>query len=88
MNIKRYLLSKNIQPQFKGFEYLVLAIQLCQEQNSVKDIHKKIYPKISELTTDKVQNIERCIRHAISKSYTPVITSKFLARALLELEEN
>lgn len=88
MKIKKYLLSKNIQPHTKGFEYLALAIELCQKQNSVKNLHKGIYKEIADSNNDMVYNVERAIRYSISNSHDPVTNSVFIARALLELEEN
>ena len=86
MEVKNYLLSKNIQPKMKGFRYLVTAIEMCQEQGCAKHLYDEIYPAIALLTNAKPENIARDVFYALSK--TGMSATNFIARALLDLEEN
>lgn len=86
MEIKKYLLSKNIQPKMKGFGYLATAIEMCQEQGYAQHLYDEIYPEIALLNKDKPENISRAVFYALSK--TGMTATNFIARALIDLEEN
>lgn len=86
MVIEKYLISKGFDPSLKGFEYIVKCIHLVrQDREYILQITKKLYPKIAEIYNDSVQNVERAIRHCISKSqYRRETNGKLIA--ILEIE--
>lgn len=87
MDVKRYLLDRGIKPNLKGFDYLLCAIGLCKDRVYIRNITKKLYPKIAEINDDTSSKVERAIRHAISQSDIQMCNSEFIARALIDLED-
>ena len=63
--IEDLVLSFGIPPQIKGFKYLCDAIEL--KMNGKDAIFKEIYITIAEKNEDAVHNVDRAIRHAITK---------------------
>lgn len=66
-NIERALLEDGIMPNLKGFYYLVDAIEMYQP---TMDFVKVLYKKVADKNGTSWQNVERGIRHAITKSRT------------------
>lgn len=88
IKIEKYLLSKGIQPQLKGFRYLVEAIKICQKKpEALYGMTTIIYPKIASMYKDSYSKTERAIRHAISTSDKFYTNAKFIGLSLIELKE-
>ena len=88
LKIERYLLNKGIPPHLKGFQYMVTAIKLCQENNDyLYNVTKKLYPQLAKIYNDSYSRTERCLRTTLTHLSHPHTNSSFLGTALIELRE-
>jgi hypothetical protein len=84
--IENYLIGKKIRPSIKGFDYLVLAIELVSKDVSYKRaITKRLYPDIAKEFNESASKVERAIRHAIDASKSTLKSSEFIALADIEI---
>lgn len=67
--INKYLLEKDFNPAFCGFNYIKEAIKIVKSNYIHLSITKDIYPKIAEKYNTTIQRVERGIRHIIEKSH-------------------
>lgn len=86
MKIEEYLLKNNFNPSFRGFEFIVDAIELIRKDKNYKfNIVSMLYPKIAKDFDTTPSRVERGIRYAISQSKLKNKTnSLFLALAEIE----
>lgn len=67
--IQELLLKIGITPNLRGFNYIVDAVLLiASDKSKYWYVTKELYPKIAEMYNSTPTRIERCIRHAITKS--------------------
>lgn len=66
--VRELLLKIGITRNIKGYNYLVEAILLYDEDTS-KQITGYIYPKVAEKFNSTKERVERAIRHAIEKCF-------------------
>lgn len=71
--IHKMLLSVGITPDLSGFNLIVEAIQIKVEEPEIGTT--KIYKKLA--TVDSYANVERKIRHAVSKADRKAVESLF-----------
>ncbi len=64
--IEDVLIKMGIPVSIKGFEYIVDAVMLLEEQGSTISITKVLYPEIAKRRNSSSSKIERAIRHALS----------------------
>lgn len=84
--IEDYLIEKQIKPSVKGFDYLVVAIQLMNSDISYKRaITKRLYPDVAKEFNDTPSVVERAIRHAIDSSKSTMKNSEFICLAQIEI---
>jgi len=85
--IEKLLLEKDFKPNLKGFDYIVEAIELIQQDKEyLRSITKKLYPTIANNHNDTVSRVERAIRHAIQCAKIGNTNAEFLARTIIELK--
>lgn len=86
MDIEKYLISKGFDPSLKGFGYIVTGVKLVrQDREFILQLIRKLYPQIAKIHNDTGRNVERAIRHCISKSaYDGETNGKVIA--ILEIE--
>lgn len=64
------LLAFKVQPEVMGFDYLRVGVQLCYEDESLKNnLTKKLYPKVAQIFATTPETVERDMRTAIENSY-------------------
>lgn len=60
----KILLDLGISPELRGFRYMIFAVQ---EIKLGTEETVKVYEKVAKRTGTSKSQVERCIRHAISK---------------------
>lgn len=87
LKIENYLLRKGFKPNLLGFDCIVEAIVLVQNDKTyLRNITKKLYYEISKSLKITKNNVERSIRHSIAVSGLYFTNSEFIARAIIELK--
>ena len=85
--IEKLLLEKDFKPNLKGFDYIVEAIELIQQDKTYsRAITTRLYPIIAKKYNDKASRVERAIRHAIQCAKIGNTNAEFLARTIIELK--
>ena len=85
MEIEKYLLEKGLNPAVKGFDYIVKAIELFNEDIKYKhNIMSELYPTIAKTFNDDASKVERAIRHCIKSARINMQNSEFIATAQIE----
>lgn len=85
MEIEKYLLQKGLNPAFKGFDYIVEAINLFNKDRKYKNnVTKELYPTIAKTFSDTPSKVERAIRHCIQSAGFKIPNSEFIATAQIE----
>ena len=88
MRIDKYLLSKGVKPELKGFDYMVDAINLCiKDKSYLRGLTTRLYPEIAKINNDVVHKVERALRHVIDGQKPHVTIGRFIAISLIELIE-
>lgn len=88
IKIERYLLNKGVPPHLKGFQYMVTAIKLCQDDNDyLYNVTTKLYPQLAKIYNDTYSRTERCLRTTLTHLSRPHTNSSFIGTALIELRE-
>lgn len=84
------LIEWGVPPQVKGFRFLHAAIVECyNDPNRLDLITKILYPAIAREHGVGWMNVERCIRHAVSRSrHKDYSNSAFIALAVWTLKQN
>lgn len=85
------LLEKGVNPGFRGFKYLVDAVALVAENETLIDIGitKALYPEIARVHKVSRANVEQAIRYAIANSNYTCTNRTFIMTIvwLLRIEE-
>ena len=85
--IEKLLLEKDFKPNLKGFDYIVEAIELIQQDKTyLRAITTRLYPTIAHNNNDKILRVERAIRHSIQCAKIGNTNAEFLARTIIELK--
>jgi|LSQX01.3.fsa_nt_gb two-component system response regulator (stage 0 sporulation protein A) len=85
--IEKLLLEKDFKPNLKGFDYIVEAIELIQQDKTYsRAITTRLYPTIAKKYNDKALGVERAIRHSIQRAKIGNTNAEFLARTIIELK--
>ena len=74
--ITNYLLDHGIKPHYKGFNYVVSAIQIIIQAGTYLPI-KSVYIKVSEEYGVSRQCVERCIRTLIEASWRTKMPARY-----------
>lgn len=65
--IKQLILSLGIRSTYQGFRYLCYALSLCiQDEDYLLSVYTRLYPDIAKHFDAKPDNVEHCLRTAIS----------------------
>ena len=83
------LMTLGVNPNTKGFRYLIDAIEIALKSKSIKlKMFEEIYNALGKKYGDKPLNVERAIRHSIQnckdKEKKTMSNGKFLATIKLE----
>ncbi|MDE5771381.1 MAG: sporulation initiation factor Spo0A C-terminal domain-containing protein [Ruminococcus sp.] len=74
----KMLLYYGVQPNLKGYRYLVESVTMVAENPDFAfDINKMLYPAIAEIHGVKIASVERAIRTAIEAAYARTKAEKF-----------
>ena len=85
----RYLDSKGVLHSLIGRRYLLEAITTCIEDNKVMINMGDIYNEIAAAHENaSPSNVERCMRHAIRQSNSPIKNKEFICRAVYDIRHN
>lgn len=88
VKVEKYLLSKKIPPNIKGFKYMATAIKMCQrDEKYLYSLTTKLYPSIAKLYGDKTVRTERALRTALTYLDEHISVGCFIGIALIELKE-
>lgn len=88
IEIKRFLLDKGIPPHVKGFEYLMLALDMCQnDKRYLHELTKSLYRDIANKCGETTTRTERAMRHALTFLPKHITIGGFLSLSLVEMEE-
>lgn len=66
--IENALIEMGIYPNLKGFDYICEAVEVLQKNNRNMKIVDGVYREVAEKVGARSVNVERGIRHAISKA--------------------
>jgi len=73
-----------VPAHIKGYRYLIYAIEICMDDNSIIDnVIDKLYPGVAEEFDDTSSRVQRAIRHAINVSYSniePEVIEKYFGK--------
>lgn len=87
MNIEKYLLKIGIPPHLKGFYFLAEAIDLViKDRSYLRNVTKKLYVEIAKNNDEKLNNVERAMRHAIQSAKQNLSITKFISKHAIELQ--
>ena len=81
--IQDYLMANGIPSNISGFKYLTMAIKMYSPG---KKFVSEIYKGVAEYYDSTPMRVERCIRHAISKSYCNLTNSEYIALARMLID--
>lgn len=68
-NIVILLNNLGVPMHLKGYKYLVMAIELCQQNQDIR-MSKELYVIIGRKYNDVPSRVERSMRHAIEVAWT------------------
>ena len=74
MKIKNLMLDCNIYPNLKGFDYMIMAVEIVKKDGKVP-IVEGVYKKIARIYQVSYISVERDLRYVVEK-----ITMKTLAK--------
>ena len=88
-NIKQFLLSKEFNPAFVGFDYLIVALMFTKQEikkNKHPNTTYDIYPTVASKFNTTVTNVERNIRYLIQSScYKGQTNKRVIYKLALEI---
>lgn len=67
--IVNLLSNLGVPMHLKGYKYLVMAIELCQQNQDIR-MSKELYVTIGRKYNDTPSRVERSMRHAIEVAWT------------------
>lgn len=68
--ISMLLMSTGMSPALKGFDYIIDSVEMINENREfLYSITNLLYPTLAEKYKCTPSSVERCIRHAIEKSF-------------------
>lgn len=89
MEIQKLLLKKGFSPHLKGFDYLVKAVRLWNDDIRYShNVTTLLYPSIAELYGTSASSVERAISHLIDSTGIKHTNSELIARIALEIKIN
>lgn len=60
-----------IRPNLKGYWYLLYAVEKCMEDYKLlQSVTKKLYPAVADKYDSNAIQVEKAMRHAITKSHS------------------
>jgi len=77
--LSQKLIDMGVTPNLKGYKYLLSALIYAVNNPKGWQITKAIYPSISKEYDVTILNVERAIRHAITKTDISTTNSEFIA---------
>ena len=73
-----------IPAHIKGYRYLIYAIEICIDDNSIIDnVIDRLYPSVAAEFGDTSSRVQRAIRHAINVFYAnadPDVVEKYFGK--------
>lgn len=65
--IKQLILSLGIRSTYQGFRYLCYALSLCiEDEDYLLAVYTRLYPDVAKHFDANPDNVEHCLRTAIS----------------------
>lgn len=87
--IESYLLKKGLKPHYKGFNYIVEAINfIITDKTLLKNITKRLYNMIAYIYDDNQRGVENAIHNCIKSSNYKMSNKQFIARTVIEFESD
>jgi len=77
--LKKYLKSKNIRPNLRGYYYTLTAVEIIRKTKIKTNIQMmKLYAAVAERHETKPSKVERNIRNLIAHTETRMTNGQFL----------